>query len=170
MLNCWLDKKRLQRQKVVDVNQFVHSPYMLFRVDETMDEQSSYNFLSMYELSFPYYHHYTKDDYPLDSLVSAINTFSMFHGRVKILSDETMKHSVVSALPLDVFRYKMLSDGSWYFVKTTRSRRKEGYIVEGASWSNGMYYVVREEQNSSGIFIDAHLYIDQYTKDLYSYP
>jgi hypothetical protein len=134
--------------------------------DATMCESDSFYFLSKYEEAFPDCIKYSSKDTDVNTDVSIATLFSTFHGRVKI--SQTSTDSIASIIPIDVFRYKMLEDQSYYSVKTVPSQYKPGYIVEGAYWSNGMYYLVREEKPNS--FIEINLYIDLYTKGIYNYP
>lgn len=134
--------------------------------DATLCESDSFYFLSKYFEEFPNLNTYSSSTYGIDNSLSLAVLFSTFHGRIKISSTST--ESISSVVPIDVFRYKMLDDGSYYSVNTIPSAYKAGYIVEGAFWSNGMYYLVREE--SPGSFLQVSLYLDDYTKEMYNYP
>jgi len=148
--------------------QMLYTPQLISLAESTLCEEDSFYLLSTFQNSLPDYVRYsTSDIFDLDSIVNLTTMFSTFHSRIKI--SESSTDSIASVVPLDVFRYKMLQDGSFHYIKTTPFAYKPGYIVEGAWWSNGMYYVVREESVFDN-YLDVVLYIDQYTKGLYKYP
>jgi predicted restriction endonuclease len=142
----------------------LHTPETISEVEATISEDSSYYLHTNYENTFPFYTKYDNSKYSIDQILYLATQFSVFHSKVK-LGGETPQ-SVTSRIPIEVFRYKRLEDGSWYSVKTAPSKHKEGDIVEGAFWSNGMFYIVKKNDS----IIEAALYIDQYTKDYYKYP
>jgi predicted restriction endonuclease len=142
----------------------LHTPETISDVEATISEDSSHYLHTNYEATFPFYTKYDNSKYTIDQVVYLATQFSIFHSKVKLGGDTPQ--SVTSRIPIEVFRYKRLEDGSWYSVKTAPSKYKEGDIVEGAFWSNGMFYIVKK--NTS--IIEAALYIDQYTKDYYKYP
>jgi hypothetical protein len=142
----------------------LHTPETISDIEATMSEDSSHYMHTTYEENFPFYIKYDNSKYTTDQILYLATQFSIFHSKIK-LGGETPQ-SVISRIPIEVFRYKVLEDGSWYPVKTAPSKHKEGDIVEGAFWSNGMFYIVRKNKS----IIEAALYIDQYTKDYYNYP
>jgi predicted restriction endonuclease len=142
----------------------LHTPETISEVEATISEDSSYYLHTNYESTFPFYTKYDNSKYSIDQILYLATQFSVFHSKVK-LGGETPQ-SVTSRIPIEVFRYKRLEDGSWYSVKTAPSKHKEGDIVEGAFWSNGMFYIIKRNDS----IIEAALYIDQYTKDYYKYP
>jgi len=147
-------------------NQLLYTPDLIHLADSTMCESDSFYLLTHYKESFPLNIEYTAADYSLSQVLSFSKIFSTFHARVNL--GKSSSAAIPSSVPIDVFRYKMLQDGSWYYLDTLPSSYKDGYIVEGAIWSNGMYYIVKT-QNPTEI-IDAYFSIDQYTKGLYNYP
>lgn len=146
--------------------QLVYTPELLALAEATMCESDSFYFIENYFQSFPLQVEYNSAKYSVDTVIKFSTLFSTFHGKVNLGSSSSS--SIPSIVPIDVFRYKMLDDGSWYYINTLPTSYKPGYIVEGALWSNGMYYLVREENKSE--FLDAVFYVDQYTKALYNYP
>lgn len=142
----------------------LHTPHTLQYIDATISEESSYNLHTKYESYFPFHVKYDNSKYNLEELVNLINNFAIFHAKIKLSSDS--KQSIASPIPIEVFRYKLLEDGSWYSVNTAPSKHKDGQIVEGALWSNGLFCIIRDENQ----ILDAALYIDQYTKDFHKYP
>jgi len=142
----------------------LHTPETISDIEATISEDSSYYLHNDYEVSFPLNIKYDLSKYTIDQIIYLATQFSVFHSKIR-LGGETPQ-SISSRVPIDVFRYKKLEDGSWYAVKTAPSKHKDGDIVEGALWSNGMFFIV----NRNKTIIEAALYIDQYTKDYYKYP
>lgn len=142
----------------------LHTPETISSIEATISEDSSYYIHQNYEVSFPFNIKYDQTSHTLEQIIYLSNQFSVFHSKIR-LGGETPQ-SISSRVPIDVFRYKRLEDGSWYSVKTAPSKHKDGDIVEGALWSNGMFYIVKKDNT----IIEAALYIDQYTKDYYKYP
>lgn len=148
--------------------QMLYTPQLISLAESTLCEEDSFHIVSTFEYSFPDYLKYSVSElFSMDSIINLSTMFATFHSRIKISKESN--DSIASVVPLDVFRYKMLQDGSCYNVKTIPSAYKPGYIVEGAWWSNGMYYLVREE-SATDQYLDLVLYVDQYTKGLYNYP
>lgn len=142
----------------------LHTPYTISNIDATISEESSYYLHTQYENHFPFSVKYDNSKYTMEQILDVINTFCVFHAKVKISKDSNQ--SVPSSIPIEVFRYKLLDDGSWYSVNTAPSRHKDGSIVEGALWSNGLFYI-KTYQNK---IFEAALYIDLHTKDFHRYP
>lgn len=147
--------------------QVIYSPEIIYFSEATLCESDSFYLLSHYKESFPNNVEYTTKDLPLPELIKMATIFSTFHGRISV--SETSHNTIPSIVPIDTFRYKMLEDQSWYYLTKRPSAYKPGYIVEGAIWSNGMYYIVRDEDNYADI-LDIYLSVDPYTKSLYNYP
>lgn len=145
-------------------NLTLHTPYTIRFIDATISEESSFYLHTNYEVSFPFSAKYDNTKYTLEQLLGLINNFCIFHAKVKLTSES--KQNIHSPIPIEVFRYKLLEDGSWYSVNTAPSKHKDGQIVEGALWSNGLFYIIRNED----LVTDAALYIDQLTKDFNQYP
>lgn len=143
----------------------LHTPDSLPNIDATISEDNSYYLHTEYEKTFPDLYKYDNSKYHLNDVIYLINNFAIFHSKVKLSEDS--RQNVSSRIPLEVFRYKRLPDGSWYYVKTIPTKYKDGDIIEGSLWSNGMYFIIRNNKNE---IIEACLYIDQYTKDFYKYP
>lgn len=148
----------------MESNLTLHTPHTLQYIDATISEDSSYYLHKNYEVTFPFHVKYDNSKYNLEELINLINNFAIFHAKIKLSSDSMQ--SVASPIPIEVFRYKLLEDGSWYSVNTAPSKHKDGQIVEGALWSNGLFCIIRDENQ----ILDAALYIDQYTKDFHKYP
>lgn len=147
--------------------QVLYAPELLHFSEATLCESDSFYVVSHYKESFPSNVEYTVFDYSLEQVLKMSGLFSTFHGRISISKNSTT--TVPSTVPIDTLRYKMLQDQSWWYVDTIPSSYRPGYIVEGAIWSNGMYYIVRDENIKNNV-LDAYLSIDPYTKSLYNYP
>lgn len=142
----------------------LHTVDTISLVDATVSEDSSFYFHVNYEETFPLYSKYTSLDHNIKEVIDLVNLFSTFHGRIRV--SENSMDSVLSKIPIEVFRYKRLEDGSFYYVKTIPSKYKDGDIIEGAFWSNGMFCIERDQTQIKL----ATLYVDSKTKDLYKYP
>lgn len=137
----------------------------LHLIDATLDESDSFDFLSNYSKdNYLHYKYSYPDVYTLDEISNMVNNFSCFFGRVK----DNSGNSLPSPIPIHVFRYIMLEDMSYSYYYTVR--RKSGYVVEGAFWSNGMFYAVREDKEKDFETHQIVLYLDSYTKTLHNYP
>jgi len=145
-------------------NYVLHVPETISNIESTISEESSYYLCKDYEVHFPANVKYDNSKYTLESIISLINTFAVFHAKVKVFDES--KQFILSKVPIEVFKYKELEDGSYYYIKSLPHKHKDGPIVQGALWSNGMFYIKTYEDK----IIEAVLYIDQYTKDLYKYP
>lgn len=144
----------------------IHCPEILHYVEATLDEQTSFNLVKNFTDVFPFFVHYSVEKNTFKTVLDLTTTFSTLHARVKVNIDG-FNQTIVSAVPLYVVRYKMLNNGSYHTISKAKSLYKPGYIVEGAYWSNGFYYLTREE-NSTQI-IDLHFYVDPNTKELNRY-
>lgn len=144
----------------------IHCPEILHSVESTLDEQDSFRLVQNFHNVFPFYYHYSVASHGFTEVLNLATTFCVLHARVKI-NVTGFEQTINSSIPLDVLRYKMLADGSYYMVSQTKSFYKPGYIVEGALWSNGFYHLTRKEDSKE--ILDIHFYIDQYTKNLHRY-
>lgn len=146
----------------------VHTLENLHLVDSRLDEENSYYFLqdALLHSSHFYSYEYPTLDYSIIETLS-IN-FSCFSAKIKDKKSNKMLNSLI---PLVVFRYLMLEDGSWSHYDTTS--RKPGYVVEGMYWSNGLIYRVREDVKNNSQPFKTHqivLLIDESTKVLHNFP
>lgn len=141
-------------------------------VESDIDEEDSYVYLQHnYLNNYLYYRYSAPDIYTFDELDKMSSEFCLFFGKVKDKSGQYL----LSPIPLFTFRYIMLEDGSpspYYAV-----RKKEGYVVEGFSWSNGLAYQVRQDVKViNGEYVSPFeiyqrvLYVDHTTKTLHNYP
>lgn len=144
----------------------LHTPEVLYKINSTLDEEQSFQIINSFAETFSNYHLYASVEKGLDVVLNLVNFFSKFHGRVKVFSESNL--TINSSVPIDVLRYKMIFDGSYYHLSTDPFSYKNGYIVEGCYWSNGFYHLTREENSIKPISI--LFYIDPSTKDLHKYP
>lgn len=133
--------------------------------DATLDEESSYFYLSQYRLTKTFNYSYESPPYALDDLHILISNFALFYAKIK---DNRTGLNFPINKPLYIFRYIMLEDGSWSPFYTLR--KKHGYVVEGMSWSNGMFYQVREDKQNEFEIYHTYLSIDHITKTMYQFP
>lgn len=146
-------------------NRLLYSLQHLPNIDATLDEADSFSFLESYfKDNFSNYKYSYPDIYSLEEITYMVNNFSLFFGRIKDPSD----NSIYSPVPINVFRYIMLEDMSYSSYYTVR--RKSGYVVEGVYWSNGMFYSVRQDVQENYDIYQIVLSIDSYTKTLYQFP
>lgn len=142
-----------------------HSLSNLHLVDATLEESESYAFLQNYYLeNYLHYRYSYPDIYNFTEITNMVNNFSLFFGKVKDISG----NSINSPVPIDIFRYIMLADQSYSHYYTVK--RKPGYVVEGMYWSNGMFYRVREDKDEAFDTYQIVLFLDPFTKTLHNYP
>lgn len=135
--------------------------------ESSFDESDSFYFLKDLQL-YKNWYIYSSKDYPLISVKDMANYFCYSHGMISLdpksdLTDEETNY-FWSSVPLGLFRYKMLPDGSYSSVSFLN--KNPGYIVEGVYWLNGFVYQVR----NNDFVLEVNLYIDDKTKMRYNYP
>jgi len=135
--------------------------------ESSFNEESSFRFLSDLQI-YKNWYIYTSKEHPLSAIRDLANLFCYSHGMVSLdpkadITDEDIQY-FWSSVPLGVFRYKMLSDGSCSSVSFLD--KTPGYIVEGVYWLNGFVYVVRNKD----FLLEVNLFIDDKTKVRYNYP
>lgn len=133
-------------------------------IEATLDEQDSHFFLANYQLINCSYYRYSTKNNSFEDLIMMTEAFAKNLGSIRQLSNSS---SFYSPRPLGIFRYLMLSDGSWSHYKTIS--RKDGYVVEGAYWSNGLFYHVRKDSIPINP-IEIVLFIDSITKTFNRFP
>jgi hypothetical protein len=131
-------------------------------LEPTMFEEDSFSFLQYYQYSQDWYV-YDSHELGLNVVQSLANNFTAFHGTVPFPKNPLAK-DFWSTIPLGIFRYKMLADGSCYLTQTVQ--KVPGYIVEGIYWSNGFVCVVRDDDK----LIQVKLFISKQTKEIQLYP
>jgi len=98
--------------------------------------------------------------------------FSLCHG--KIQHPKKQSYDIWSIAPINIFRYKLTKDFTYDLLHYPAELYSvDGYIVEGAYWSNGFIYQVRFEDfnkvNYLNEVLEINLYIDIKTKYNYGY-
>ena len=135
--------------------------------EPSFDEEDSFYFLQDYQLQTDWCI-YSSKHFPLDSVKKLANTFCYSHGMIPLKSqkdkEDIQDNLFWSSIPLGLFRYKMLENGSW--CSTSILKKEKGSIVEGIYWINGFAYLVR----NNDFILEANLFIDHKTKLRYTYP
>lgn len=149
------------------MSDIIYSIEKISELEATLYEEDSHHFLVQAQMSDWYV--YDSDQIGLITAKTLADKFAAFHGNIYFPTYIHEQHKIDSygywsATPLGVFRYKLLSDGSWYLVKTVKP--KSGYIVEGIYWVNGFIYLVRDDKE----IFQIKLFIDHHTKQIQLYP
>lgn len=144
--------------------QLLHTLTDLPYTPATIDEESSYWISQNYELDNPEYIHYTDADFGYPMLVQMCNVFALFQAKVGDLEGRISQ----SYFPINVFRYILQEDMTWTYYYTPK--RKPGYVVEGAYWSNGMFYQVREDKEKDFETYHVSLYVNRVTQLISNFP
>ena len=142
---------------------YSYSVELIDSVRSSFSEEDSYSFLSFYQ-SYKKWLTYDSFNHNTDYVVSLVNNFINFHGKVDFPEHLKLKDSYWSVVPLGTFKYKMLADGTPFSIAEGSSF--EGYLVSGMYWSNGFFYLVRNDKE----IVQIKLFIDEDTKLYYNYP
>ncbi len=141
---------------VISVNDFA-------KIESTLYEEDSYGFL--YEIiHWTDWQIYDSDIIGLNEVKELANKFMAFHGHTIFPQQNDFLKTFWTAVPIGVFRYKMLSNGLPYLIDSYKNL--PGYIVEGVYWINGFVYIVRDNDN----IIQIKLFITKETKEMQLYP
>ena len=143
----------------------LHSLHNLHSVDSTLDESDSYVFLNNFLSEKKHYYSYRYPDISYQDISSLSSKFCVFCAKVSQVNTDV---SYLSNVPVNIFRYLLLEDGSWSHYYTPR--RKSGYIVEGFCWSNGLLYQVRQDSIQPFEVYEVTLLIDGLVKSIHSFP
>jgi len=144
--------------------QLLHSLTELPYTPSTIDEESSYWISQNYETENPGHIRYTDADFSQPMLTKMCDTFAVFQAKVQDLEGKIYQ----SYFPINVFRYILQEDMTWTYYYTPR--KKPGYVVEGAYWSNGMFYQVREDKQEDFEVYEISLYVDRLTQLTAKFP
>lgn len=129
-------------------------------LEPTFDEQDSFVYLaSMYREPWLIY---SSRDYPIDEVVNLIESFVMLHASVELVHMGIPR--LWSPISIGSFRYVMTENQTW--TDYLPYKPLPGYLVEGAYWSNGLYYLVSYQD----FLLEATLFVDSQTKLDYNYP
>ena len=132
-------------------------------IDPTLYEQDSFEFLLFYQ-THKNWIVYDSSIHDPQTVYSLTQNFVNFHGKIPFPEDLKINDSYWSAYPLGIFKYKMLETGLAYHL--TPKNNKLGYLVAGMFWTNGFFYLVKDENQ----IVQIKLFIDPDTKKQYSYP
>lgn len=134
-------------------------------MESTIDDEESYYFLIEYYRQKILHYIYRYPMYSYEDIATLVNNYTLFCARVK---DTKTNQKYVSNFPIGVFRYMLHDDMSWSPYYTVR--RKPGYVVEGAYWSNGMFYQVRDDAKKDFTIHEVTLMIDSLTQKMHAFP
>lgn len=129
-------------------------------IESSYDEEDSHYFLENIQKENVWYS-YSSKDYSIDDVTSAIESFITLHASVKLKNQ--LFTTFWTPKPIGAFRYLMTKDNSWAEISTIKPN--DGFLVQGAYWSNGFYYLVSSED----FLLEANLFVDLFTKDQYNY-
>ena len=129
-------------------------------LESSYDEEDSNYFLETIQKDYSIL--YSSKEYPIDAVIESINSFILLHATISMPSKGYGKFW--SAKPIGVFRYVLNQDGS--LGQYSIIKPLTGYLVQGAYWSNGFYYLV----SHLDFVVEANLFVDLATKEQYNYP
>jgi hypothetical protein len=128
-------------------------------LDSSFDEEDSHFFLQL--LIKKNWNCYSSRNIAIEEVTSAIDSFILLHASVDMPDKLGIK--VWTPKPVGAFRYCMDADLNWHHVLEINPF--DGYLVQGAYWSNGFYYIVSYQD----FLLEANLYVDDRTKEQYNY-
>lgn len=128
-------------------------------LESSLDEEDSHYFLSQIQKD-PWFS-YSSKEIPIEEVVSAIESYILLHASVSLPKSPISK--MWTPKPLGVFRYVMDDQGGWHEI--SEFNPFDGYLVQGAYWSNGFYYLVSYKD----FLIEASLFVDIQTREQYNY-
>jgi hypothetical protein len=150
----------------------IYTPKSLRRYIPKWNEERSFDFLSYY-ICFKNWFCYGTKSLEKQYVLEIADLFSLTHARI----DHPLKQGFDfwSTVPINIFRYKMLSDGQWDHLKyPCPEDNQPGYVVEGAYWTNGFYYQVLLEgyvnEDYLNNLVELNLFMDERSHQLYAYP
>lgn len=150
----------------------LYTPRSLRKYVSKWNEEKSFNFLNYY-ICFKNWFCYGTKFLQKQHVLEITDLYSLTHARI----DHPLKQGFDfwSTVPINIFRYKMLSNGQWDYLKYPHpDDNQPGYIVEGAYWTNGFYYQVLLEDDTNGDYLNnlvqLNCFIDKKSHQLYAYP
>jgi hypothetical protein len=123
------------------------------------DEEDSYYYLENI-INKPWFG-YTSKDSSLEDVVGSIETFINLHACVYMPQKGFPKFWTPT--PIHTFKFIMDKEMNWKPI--LKLKPYQGFLVQGAAWSNGFYYLVSDKD----FLIEANLYIDIQTREQYNY-
>jgi hypothetical protein len=133
------------------------------KIESSINEEESYHFLRFYQ-NYKDWIVYDSDSVGLEQTTALIDFFAEFHGKIPFPDTVLEKDAYWSTTPLGIFKYKMLSDGSYSLIKDYK--KTSGYIVQGSYWQNGFFYFVQDDKQ----IVQLKLFVDQNTFHEKQYP
>jgi hypothetical protein len=148
------------------------TPRSLRSLDVQWNEEKSYDFLQYFIFHKDWFV-YSSKNISNEIILQLSDVFSLTHGRISHPEAESLDFWSIN--PINVFRFKMLEDGSFDRLNYSIEKyNKPGYIVEGAYWSNGFYYHVVDEDIDMDNYVDQlvelNLFVDKNTLYSQGYP
>jgi len=148
------------------------TPKSLTSLQAEWNEVISSDFLQLYSVCKDWYCYSTKE-LNTQVVLALSDLFCLTHGRISHIEVDTLDYW--SVRPINVFRYKLLDDGSCdALFYANPNYNKDGYIVEGAFWSNGFFYQVLHQNanpdNYIDLLIELNLFVDKRTTLMQGYP
>jgi hypothetical protein len=128
-------------------------------LEPSMDEEDSHFFL--YNLIRKNWNSYSSEDISIEQVTSAIESFILLHARVDL--PDKLGMTFWTPKPVGVFRYVMDANFGWHPILELNPF--DGYLVQGAYWSNGFYYIVSYQD----FLLEANIHVDDRTKQQYNY-
>jgi hypothetical protein len=128
-------------------------------LEPSMDEEDSHFFLQ--NIMKKNWNSYSSKNISIEEVTSAIDSFVLLHALVDL--PDKLGITFWTPKPIGVFRYVMDNNLSWHQI--LEFNPFDGYLVQGAYWSNGFYYIVSYED----FILEANLYVDDRTKEQYNY-
>ena len=141
-----------------------YNMYSLPGIEATLDEEDSHFLLSRYLLERKFNFVYSYPGLDFDQVVELAQKFCFFAAKIQ---DAATGKMYPFNVPLNVFRFMLLEDGSWSKYYTVH--RQSGYVVEGMHWSNGLVYQVRDDNDHPTVH-QMVLSIDNITKFMHGFP
>jgi len=129
-------------------------------IESSYDEEDSHYFLENIQKDQSWYS-YSSRDYSIDQITSAIESFCTLQATVKLKNE--LFNNFWTPKPIGAFRYIMTNDNSW--AEISKLNPNPGFLVQGAYWSNGFYYLVSNQD----FLLEANLFVDLFTKEQYNY-
>lgn len=128
-------------------------------LESSMDEEDSHFFLQ--SLINKNWNCYSSRDISIEQVTSAIESFVLLHALVDL--PDKLDLTFWTPKPVGVLKYVMDEQLGWHHILELNPFH--GYLVQGAYWSNGFYYIV----SYNDFLLEANLYVDDRTKEQYNY-
>ena len=156
----------------MQTNNFGYTLRSLLDKDVEWNEEKSY-FFHCYFSTYKDWIVYSTKMMDKNFVLYNADKFALTNGR--IVHPQKDSFDFWSVEPVNCFRYKLTKNFYYEVVKYPYDKYNvEGLIVEGAYWSNGFIYHVRNEDIDKSLYADQvleiNLFIDHKSKINYGYP